>query len=168
MLYAVSNFRLRMRRFELRACDKISDALRCRPSGPLARRERRAYRVVCEERATQSAGLRAAARRGAAVGGHLLCWRSSTMSSHRLRRAALHLPARRSRRSASLILSQALIREDVFFGRKGPLLQTQAGATVRLLYLCPLIQIVNNPEPVQSQPRCKNGDDFRLLRDHLR
>jgi hypothetical protein len=30
------------------------------------------------------------------------------MSSHRLRRAALHLPARRSRRSASLILSQAL------------------------------------------------------------
>jgi hypothetical protein len=92
----------------LRACDKISDALRCRPPGPLARRERRAYGVVCEERATQSAGLRAAARRGAAAGGHLLCWRSSTMSSHRLRRAALHLPARRSRRSASLILSQAL------------------------------------------------------------
>jgi hypothetical protein len=30
------------------------------------------------------------------------------MSPHRLRRAALHLPARRSRRSASLILSQAL------------------------------------------------------------
>jgi tetratricopeptide (TPR) repeat protein len=45
---------------ELRACDKISDALRCRPPGPLARREQRAYRVVCEERATQSAGLRAA------------------------------------------------------------------------------------------------------------
>jgi hypothetical protein len=36
--------------------------------GPLARRERRAYRCVCKERATKPAGLRAAARRGAAAG----------------------------------------------------------------------------------------------------
>src|SRR5439155_24207306 len=34
--------------------------------------------AVCKERATQPAGLRAAARRGAA-GGHLRCCRSSTM-----------------------------------------------------------------------------------------
>src|SRR5438128_8002753 len=36
--------------------------------------------AVCEERATKPAGLRAAARRGAAAGGHLRCCRSSTMS----------------------------------------------------------------------------------------
>ena len=73
------------------------------PPGSLARRERRAYRVVCEERATQPASLRAAARKEAAAGGHL--WRccSSTMSPHRLRRGALHLPARRSRQSENVI-----------------------------------------------------------------
>jgi len=97
---------------ELRACDEISGALCCRPPGPLARRERRAYRVVCKERTTQPAGLRAAARRGAAAGGHLLRCRSSTMSPHRLRRGALHLPARRSRQSVSLISSQALTYRD--------------------------------------------------------
>src|SRR5437867_5307697 len=37
--------------------------------------------AVCKERATAPAGLRAAARRGAAAGGHLLCCRSSTMHS---------------------------------------------------------------------------------------
>src|SRR5206468_4939868 len=53
----------------------------CWPPGPLARRERRAIPgAVCEERATKPAGLRAAARRGAAAGGHLLCCRSSAMS----------------------------------------------------------------------------------------
>src|ERR671930_1010071 len=53
----------------------------CRPPGPLARRERRAIPgAVCKERATKPAGLRAAALRGAAAGGHLLCCRSSTMS----------------------------------------------------------------------------------------
>src|SRR5512136_493084 len=36
----------------------------CRLPGALARRERRAYRVVCEERATTPADLRAAARKG--------------------------------------------------------------------------------------------------------
>src|SRR5438876_9344470 len=35
--------------------------------------------AVCKERATPPAGLRAAARRGAAAGGHLLCCRPSTM-----------------------------------------------------------------------------------------
>ena len=99
---------------EIRACDEISGALCCRPPGPLARRERRAYRVVCKERTTQPAGLRAAARRGAAAGGHLLRCRSSTMSPHRLRRGALHLPARRSRQSASLISSQALTKTTCF------------------------------------------------------
>src|SRR5438876_3763346 len=59
--------------------------------------------AVCKERATQPAGLRAAARRGAAAGGHLRRCRSSTMSPHRLRRGALHLPARRSRQNAHLI-----------------------------------------------------------------
>ncbi len=33
-----------------------------------------------------------------AAQGHLLCWRSSTMSPHCPRRAALHLPLRRSER----------------------------------------------------------------------
>jgi hypothetical protein len=101
----------------VRAYDEIRDALRCRPPGPLARRERRAYRVVCKERTTQPAGLRAAARRGAPTGGHLQRCRSSTMSPHRLRRGALHLPARRSRRSASLISSQALSESIRFISR---------------------------------------------------
>src|SRR5437773_12361311 len=54
----------------------------CRPPGPLARRERRAIPgAVCEERATKPAGLRAAARRGAAPkGAYRLYCRSSTMS----------------------------------------------------------------------------------------
>src|SRR5205809_2247386 len=68
--------------------------------------------AVCKERATQPAGLRAAARRGAAAGGHLRCCRSSTMSPHRLRRGALHLPARRSRQNAHLISLRALIPRD--------------------------------------------------------
>jgi hypothetical protein len=59
--------------------------------------------VVCKERATKPASLRAAARRGAAAGGHLLCCRSSTMAPHRLRRGAAHLPARRSRQNANVI-----------------------------------------------------------------
>src|SRR5213596_3564908 len=59
--------------------------------------------AVCKERATQPAGLRAAARRGAAAGGHLRRCRSSTMSPHRLRGGALHLPARPSRQNAHLI-----------------------------------------------------------------
>ena len=50
------------------------------------------------------------ARRGAAAGGHLLRWRSSTMAPHRLRRGALHLPARRSRQNATFIHYQALSR----------------------------------------------------------
>ena len=45
--------------------------------------------AVCKERATKPAGLRTAARRGAAAGGHLRRCRSSTMSPHRLRRGAL-------------------------------------------------------------------------------
>src|SRR5205823_4677353 len=66
----------------LRVCQEIIWTLCCWPPGPLARRERRAIPgAVCEERATKPAGLRAAARRGAAAGGHLLCWRSSTMRS---------------------------------------------------------------------------------------
>src|SRR5438093_5227334 len=65
--------------------------------------------AVCKERATQPAGLRAAARRGAAAGGHLLRCRSSKMSPHRVRRGALHLPARRSRPNAHLIFWRALI-----------------------------------------------------------
>src|SRR5438093_9631781 len=59
--------------------------------------------AVCKERATQPAGLRAAARRGAAAGGHLRRWRSSTVVPPRLRRGALPLPARRSRPNAHLI-----------------------------------------------------------------
>jgi len=55
-------------------------------------------------------GLRAAARRGAAADGHLLRCRSSTMSPHRLRRGAAHLPSRRSRQNATLIYYQALTR----------------------------------------------------------
>jgi hypothetical protein len=40
---------------------------------------------------------------GSAAGGHLLCCRSSTMTPHRLRRGASHLPARRSRQNANVI-----------------------------------------------------------------
>jgi len=47
--------------------------------------------------------LRPAARWGAAAGGHLLRCRSSTMTPHRLRRGASHLPARRSRQNANVI-----------------------------------------------------------------
>jgi len=65
----------------LRVCQEISGALRWRLPGPLARRERRAYPLVCKERATKAAGLGAAARRGAAAGGHLRRCRSSTMLS---------------------------------------------------------------------------------------
>src|SRR5881628_852817 len=72
-----------------------------RPAGKA--RATRIPAAVCKERATQPAGLRAAARRGAAAGGHLRRCRSSTMSPHRLRRGALHLPARRSRQNAHLI-----------------------------------------------------------------
>src|SRR5881409_3028354 len=52
--------------------------------------------------------MRAAALRGAAAGGHLRRCRSSTMSPHRLRRGALHLPARRSRQNANLFLREPL------------------------------------------------------------
>ena len=48
------------------------------------------------------------ARRGAAAGRHLLRCHSSTMSPHRLRRGALHLPARRSRQSAQVISTRTL------------------------------------------------------------
>src|SRR5436190_4408138 len=52
----------------LRVCKEIIWTLCCWPPGPLARRERRAIPgAVCEERATKPAGLRAAARRGAAA-----------------------------------------------------------------------------------------------------
>src|SRR5205814_9861971 len=71
--------------------------------------------AVCKERATQPAGLRAAARRGAAAGGHLRRSRSSTMSPHRLRRGALHLPARLSRPNAHLIFCRALIFPPLLF-----------------------------------------------------
>src|SRR5213596_3871721 len=68
----------------------------------------RSAAAVCKERATQPGGLRAVARRGAAAGGHLRRCRSSTMSLHRLRRGALHLPARRSRQNANLFLHEPL------------------------------------------------------------
>jgi len=51
-------------------------------------------------------GLGAAALRGAAAGGHLRRCRSLTMSPHRLRRGALHLPARCSRQNANLFLRE--------------------------------------------------------------
>jgi len=65
------------------------------------------------------AGLEAAALRGAAAGGHLLRCRSSTMSPHRLRRVALHLPApgapqvrRCSRQNVNLLLREPLGRVE--------------------------------------------------------
>src|SRR5437762_6932297 len=83
--------------------------------------------AVCEERATKPAGLRAAAQRGAAAGGHLLCCRSSTMSDIAFVAAPricppgarakvsilflhrpLHPAPRRSRQSANFILWRAL------------------------------------------------------------
>jgi len=51
-------------------------------------------------------GVGAAALRGAAAGRHLRRCRSSTISPHRLRRGALHLPARRSRQNANLFLRE--------------------------------------------------------------
>ena len=41
--------------------------------------------------------------------GHLLRWRSSTMSPHRLRCAALHLPTRRSERGISEYSDRLLV-----------------------------------------------------------
>jgi len=52
-------------------------------------------------------GVGAAALRGAAAkGAYRRRCRSSTMSLHRLRRGALHLPARRSRQNANLFLRE--------------------------------------------------------------
>ena len=53
-------------------------------------------------------GLGAAARWGAATGGHLRRCSSLRMSSHRLRRGASHLPARRSRQNINLFLREPL------------------------------------------------------------
>src|SRR6059036_1870920 len=81
----------------------------CRPPGPLARRERRAIpRAVCEERATKPAGLRAAARRGAAAGRVSALLPLLDDVRHRLRRGASHLPARRSRQNVNLFLREPL------------------------------------------------------------
>jgi hypothetical protein len=81
----------------VRACDETSGALCCRPPRPLTRRERRElgpkaqpYRVLCNKRTTQPAGLGAYSSKGQGGG------------------RASPLPARRSRQSASLISSQAL------------------------------------------------------------
>jgi hypothetical protein len=52
-------------------------------------------------------------RRAGAAGGHLLCFRSSTMSPHRLHRAALHLPLRRLERGL-LYFHQGLL--SLLFG----------------------------------------------------
>jgi hypothetical protein len=46
--------------------------------------------------------------KAAAPGGHLLCCCCSTMTPHRLRRSASHLPARSSRQNAIFIYRQAL------------------------------------------------------------
>ena len=112
---AVCSFKLaaRVRSYEslcaLRARQEIRCAFCCWPPGPLARRERRAYplRYVRSEQHSQRA-CGPQARRGAAAGGHLRRCRSSTMPPHRLRRGALHLPARRSRQNAHLIFWRAL------------------------------------------------------------
>ena len=56
----------------------------------------------------QRRSLGAAALRVAAAGGHLRRCHSSTMSPHRLRRGAWHLPARRSRQNVNLFLREPL------------------------------------------------------------
>ena len=53
------------------------------------------------------------ALRGAAAGGHLLRSRSWTMSPHRLRRGALHLPTRRSRQNVNLFLREPLVQDSI-------------------------------------------------------
>jgi hypothetical protein len=53
--------------------------------------------------------LKAAAIRSAAAGGPLLRCRFSTMSPHRLRRGALHPPARCSRQNVKLLLRRPLV-----------------------------------------------------------
>jgi hypothetical protein len=54
------------------------------------------------------------AQRIPAAQGHLLRWRSSTMPPHRLRRAAWHLPLRRSERGL-LCFHQGLLEVEVCF-----------------------------------------------------
>ena len=93
---------------ELRACAEITSHF---AAGPQARwqgasDEHTGLYVRSEQRS-----LRAAARRGAA-GGHLRRCRSSTMAPHRLRRGALHLPARRSRQNVKLFLRRPLGVDD--------------------------------------------------------
>ena len=74
----------------LRARRKITFALCCRPPGPLPQPEGARRRAgIC--------GV-AAPRR----------WRRASDAPHRLRRGALHLPARRSRQNVNVILRQAL------------------------------------------------------------
>jgi hypothetical protein len=56
---------------------------------------------------------------------HLLCWRSSTMAPHRLRRAALHLLPRRSERGLlyfyrGLLCSRSLESRQLSAGRTKP------------------------------------------------
>src|SRR5437867_7283423 len=77
---------------------RINFTFCCWPPGPLTRREHEPYPgAVCEERATKPAGLRAAARRGAAAkGAYRLCCRAS------------HLPTRRSRQNVNLFLREPL------------------------------------------------------------
>ena len=87
----------------LRARQKIRCTFCCWPPGPPLRPLRYVRSEQHSQRELRPAALRAAARRGAAAGGHLRRCRSSTMSPHRLRRGALHLPARRSRQNAHLI-----------------------------------------------------------------
>ena len=55
--------------------------------------------AVCKERATKPAGLSRSGKDASRA-----CSGCSTMSPHRLRRGALHLPARRSRQNANLFL----------------------------------------------------------------
>ena len=64
--------------------------------------------AIGSEISSGSTNRGAATLRGAAASGHLLRCRSSTMSPHRLRRGALHLPTRRSRQNANLFLREPL------------------------------------------------------------
>ena len=91
---------------ELRAWQRIKVTFCCRPPGPPARRERREpgpkarpCRLACQERATKPAGPRAAARRGAAAGGHL-AYRFALRSALPLLDGGTASPASRRLRSA--------------------------------------------------------------------
>ena len=81
------------------------------------------------------------AQRVPAARGHLQRWRSSTMSPHRLRRAALHLPTRRSERGLLYfhhgLLASLPVKKALVFLQESILIKVQGRRAVTDVILFP-------------------------------